>query len=108
MVTEIKLGENCRILYGRDHSRIRSYRFEYELDNGIKNDCTYDVYFTTVDFKDMFVVKSFIDDNVYFETFKDAETYIFKEISKLKNRIYEEQEQIKNSKKKGRKKKNGK
>lgn len=94
MMTEIKLDDHCRITYTIEDKPLRRYRYSYTTFNNLKFETHYDIYLSNVNFKDMFVVKSFTDDPVYFETFNDAVAYTLREMSKLKARTDEEQKYI--------------
>lgn len=94
MGTEIKLDDNCRIFYATFPVRLRSYHFEYIRFNDIKYERIYDVYFVHIDHKNKFKVVSFMDDGCYFDSFDEAEAYIFKEFGELKTRIQEDEKDV--------------
>lgn len=108
MWTEIILQSNCKIMYDYDKVRMRGFRFTYTTFNNIEHEIIYEIYFTSVDFKDKYMVKSFVKDDLYFDTFEEAQTYILKELGETRLKLNAEQEQIEEyiKNKKRRKKKN--
>ena len=110
MIYEIKWDDNCKIRYCAFDVRLRSYNFEYTTFHGMKHEYSYEVFLAHVDCKNMFKVASCMGELTYFNTYDEAEAYIFKQFSELKSRIQIEEEEIKtylstdNKKKRGSKK----
>lgn len=94
MMIEIKLSDNSRIYYETLDRFLRRYTFEYITFNDLKFEIKYDIYLTTKNFKDMFKVKSFMQDDMLLETYNDAVAYIYRNLNNEKARIDAEQTQI--------------
>ena len=93
---EIKLDNNCKIFYEiRSNIHLRSYNFEYISFNGIRHEQICDIYLVYIDEKNKFRVSCFMNNDLYFDTFNDAEVYIFNHFSELRNRLIEEEKEIK-------------
>ena len=94
MGTEITLDNNCKIFYATFPVRLRRYNFEYITFHEIKHEHYYEIHFVNIEHKNKFEVRSFSEDDVYFDTFDEAEAYIFKQFIDLKYRIQKEESEI--------------
>lgn len=91
MWKEIKLDQHCKIIWSVNEVFLRRYFFKNLRLNLIEDEVHYDVYLCNRDHKDKFKVTSFMKDDIYFDTFNDAETYIMHEFANLKLKIDEEE-----------------
>lgn len=110
----IDLDDKSKITFVHMPVLLRSYHFEYNSFT-ITHKITFVIKFVSVDFKNYFKVESFIGEDKYFESYNEAEAYIFKESNLLRDKIRDEEDKILTSisiysanKKRGRKKKNEK
>lgn len=94
---EIRLDDKCRIFYSSFPVHLRRYYFEYIRFDGLKQEKTYDITFVTIDHKNQFKVEAFMEDDKYFDTYNEAEAYIFKKFNELKIQIRGDEEELKAS-----------
>lgn len=95
MGQEIQFTDGGRIFYATFPEKLRRYNFEYITFHGVKYEHYYDVYFVNVEQKNKFKVESFNEEATYFDTYDEAEAYIFKQIYELKSRIQADEKEIK-------------
>lgn len=111
MFREISLDDKTKITYMTMPIHVRSYYFTYERWNGIKQEASYDIELVNMDYKNYFRVQNIMCDIQYFETYNEAEAYILKKFSELREQLRDEDEKVQaflmTSNKKGRKKKHG-
>ena len=91
MWREIKLDQYCKVTYNLNEVFLRRYFFKNIRLNLIEDQVHYDIYLCNRDFKNKFKVTSFGYDDIYFDTFNDAEVYIMREFVNLKTKIDEEE-----------------
>ena len=94
MVFILDLDDNAQIHYVMCKTKIKHFVFTYKgKANGITTQFEYEVFFDGE--HDKFIVKTFLEDDVIFDTYKDCQTYIYKRIKDLKNQLDTEQQFIK-------------
>lgn len=94
MLHRIQFDDNCEIFYTTFDVHLRTYNFKYTTFHGIKHECNYEIYLVNIDGDNRFKVKSFMEDNVFFNTFDGAENYVISTFTGLKNKLKEEEEEI--------------
>lgn len=114
MFQVIDLDDKCKITFVHMPVLLRSYHFEYKSFT-ITHKITFVIKFVSVDFKNYFKVESFIGEDKYFESYNEAEAYVFKEFNLLRDKLRDEEDRILTSistynanNKRGRRKKNEK
>lgn len=95
MFREIKFEDGGKIFYTTFPERLRRYNFEYIMFHGVKYEYYYSVVFTYIDNKNKFQVTSFNEDSVFFDTYNEAEAYIFERFAEIKTKIQKEELEIK-------------
>ena len=93
MGQEITFEDGGRVFASTMPIHLRRYYFEYMMQNGIKQERAYDISFVHIDFKNKFMVESFMEDKKYFDSYAEAEAFVFEEIGKLRTKIKDQEKE---------------
>lgn len=93
MGQEITFEDGGRVFVSTMPIHLRRYYFEYTMKNDIKQERAYDVSFVNMDFKNKFLVESFMADKKYFDSYAEAEAFVFEEIGKLRTKIKDQEKE---------------
>ena len=104
MITRVEFDENAVMWYGNNTVLLRVYHYEHKnpVNNCIAGEIDVHIYFNGK--IDKFAVSMTTEEDVEFDTFRDANTYALKKIYDIKAKLDELIEQVRvNSEKRGKK-----